>query len=87
MASTARASTSSARPPAATRSSRSATFITRSADRAIFSGLNLSIPRGRITAIMGPSGTGKTTLLRLITGQIKPDRGQVLFDGIDVSQL
>ncbi len=30
---------------------------------------------------MGPSGTGKTTLLRLITGQIKPDNGQVLFDG------
>lgn len=56
-------------------------------DRAIFSGLNLSIPRGRITAIMGPSGTGKTTLLRLITGQLKPDRGQVLFDGIDVSRL
>lgn len=55
--------------------------------RAIFSGLNLSIPRGRITAIMGPSGTGKTTLLRLITGQIKPDRGQVLFDGVDVSTL
>jgi phospholipid/cholesterol/gamma-HCH transport system ATP-binding protein len=56
-------------------------------DRAIFSGLNLSIPRGRITAIMGPSGTGKTTLLRLITGQLKPDRGQILFDGIDVSRL
>jgi phospholipid/cholesterol/gamma-HCH transport system ATP-binding protein len=55
--------------------------------RSIFSGLNLSIPRGRITAVMGPSGTGKTTLLRLITGQIRPDRGQVLFDGIDVSQL
>jgi phospholipid/cholesterol/gamma-HCH transport system ATP-binding protein len=56
-------------------------------ERAIFSGLNLSIPRGRITAIMGPSGTGKTTLLRLITGQLKPDRGQILFDGIDVSKL
>jgi len=55
--------------------------------RAIFSGLNLSIPRGRITAIMGPSGTGKTTLLRLITGQIRPSRGQVLFDGVDVAQL
>lgn len=55
--------------------------------RAIFAGLSLQIPRGRITAIMGPSGTGKTTLLRLITGQIKPDRGQVLFDGVDVSQL
>jgi phospholipid/cholesterol/gamma-HCH transport system ATP-binding protein len=55
--------------------------------RAIFSGLSLQIPRGRITAIMGPSGTGKTTLLRLITGQVKPERGQVLFDGIDVSSL
>jgi phospholipid/cholesterol/gamma-HCH transport system ATP-binding protein len=55
--------------------------------RAIFSGLNLSIPRGRITAVMGPSGTGKTTLMRLITGQIRPDSGQILFDGTDVSQL
>ena len=55
--------------------------------RAIFSGLSLQIQRGRITAIMGPSGTGKTTLLRLITGQIKPDKGQVLFDGIDVCTL
>src|SRR5687768_1593215 len=55
--------------------------------RAIFSGLSLQIARGRITAIMGPSGTGKTTLLRLITGQVKPDSGQVLFDGIDVSTL
>ncbi|MGH8187626.1 MAG: ABC transporter ATP-binding protein, partial [Steroidobacteraceae bacterium] len=56
-------------------------------DREIFAGLNLQIPRGRITAIMGPSGTGKTTLLRLITGQLKPDRGQILFDGVDVSRL
>src|SRR4051812_6088213 len=55
--------------------------------RAIFSGLNLQIARGRITAIMGPSGTGKTTLLRLITGQIRPTKGQVLFDGIDVCSL
>ncbi len=55
--------------------------------RAIFSGLNLTIPRGRITAIMGPSGTGKTTLLRLMTGQIRPDSGQVLFDGTDVCSL
>jgi phospholipid/cholesterol/gamma-HCH transport system ATP-binding protein len=55
--------------------------------RTIFEGLNLSIPRGRITAIMGPSGAGKTTLLRLMTGQLKPDKGQVLFDGVDVAHL
>ena len=55
--------------------------------REIFSGLNLTIPRGRITAIMGPSGTGKTTLLRLMTGQIKPTNGVILFDGVDVSNL
>lgn len=55
--------------------------------RSIFSGLNLTVPRGRITALMGPSGTGKTTLLRLITGQIRPTSGSVLFDGIDVGSL
>jgi phospholipid/cholesterol/gamma-HCH transport system ATP-binding protein len=56
-------------------------------NRPIFSGLTMSIPRGRITAVMGPSGTGKTTLLRLMTGQIRPDSGQILFDGVDVSTL
>jgi phospholipid/cholesterol/gamma-HCH transport system ATP-binding protein len=55
--------------------------------RSIFKGLNLTIPRGRITAIMGPSGTGKTTLLRLLTGQLKPSRGEILFDGVNVPTL
>ncbi len=55
--------------------------------RKIFDGLNINIKRGEITAIMGPSGTGKTTLLRLITGQILPDKGTVLVEGRDVSQL
>jgi phospholipid/cholesterol/gamma-HCH transport system ATP-binding protein len=55
--------------------------------RSIFAGLSLTIARGRITAIMGPSGTGKTTLLRLITGQIRPDRGQVKVDGVDVAGM
>lgn len=56
-------------------------------DRVIFDGVSLDIPRGKITAIMGPSGTGKTTLLHLISAQLYPDQGQVLFDGIDVHQL
>jgi len=49
--------------------------------------LNLTIQRGRITAIMGPSGTGKTTLLRLMTGQIQPNSGQVIVEGRDVAEL
>jgi phospholipid/cholesterol/gamma-HCH transport system ATP-binding protein len=55
--------------------------------RAIFAGLDLTVPRGRITAIMGPSGGGKTTLLKLITGQIFADRGSVRVFGQDVAAL
>ena len=55
--------------------------------RAIFDGLDLTVPRGRITAVMGPSGTGKTTLLRLLTGQSFPTRGSVRVLGQDVGAL
>ena len=55
--------------------------------RQIFKGLNISIERGKVTAIMGPSGTGKTTLLRLITRQIIPDAGTILIDGVDIATL
>lgn len=55
--------------------------------KTIFDGLDLEIPRGRITAIMGPSGTGKTTLLRHITGQLRPDAGSIRVDGHEVSAL
>ncbi len=55
--------------------------------REIFSGLDIVARRGRITAIMGPSGTGKTTLLRLITGQISPTQGSITVFGRDVSSL
>ncbi|WMY97090.1 MAG: phospholipid ABC transporter ATP-binding protein MlaF [Arsenophonus sp.] len=53
----------------------------------IFNNINLSIPRGKITAIMGPSGIGKTTLLRLISGQLIPDKGEIFFDGDNISKL
>lgn len=55
--------------------------------RPIFDGLDLNIRRGEVTAIMGPSGTGKTTLLRLITRQLIPQQGTILVDGIDISTL
>ncbi len=55
--------------------------------RIIFDGVDVRIARGKVTAIMGPSGTGKTTLLRLIGGQIRPARGRVLVDGEDVHRL
>lgn len=59
----------------------------RRGNQVIFDGVDLDIPRGRITAIMGPSGTGKTTLLRLIGGQLRPDSGSVRFHGEDIHRL
>jgi len=55
--------------------------------RSIFKDLSMNIPRGRVTAVMGPSGTGKTTLLRLITRQVRPDSGSVHVDGTDIETL
>ena len=55
-------------------------------ERKIFSGMDINIRRGDVTAIMGPSGTGKTTLLRLITGQLVPDRGSVWVNGYQVDR-
>lgn len=56
-------------------------------ERAIYEDINISIPKGKVTAIMGPSGIGKTTLLRLIGGQLKPQSGEILFDGQDIPTL
>lgn len=55
--------------------------------KSIFSGIDIDIERGKITAVMGPSGTGKTTLLQLIAGQLRPDRGTIWVDGLDVHKL
>jgi phospholipid/cholesterol/gamma-HCH transport system ATP-binding protein len=55
--------------------------------RAIFDGLNLTARRGQITAVMGPSGTGKTTLLRLLMGAVRPGAGRITVFGEEVALL
>ncbi len=55
--------------------------------RVILQDLSLSVPRGKVTALMGASGGGKTTVLRLIGGQQRANAGQVLFDGQDIAGL
>jgi phospholipid/cholesterol/gamma-HCH transport system ATP-binding protein len=56
-------------------------------ERPILKNINLRIPRGRLVAIMGGSGSGKTTLLRLISGQYRPQHGEVIVDGKNVATM
>lgn len=58
-----------------------------SGQRLILDNLSLNVPRGKVTALMGASGGGKTTVLRLIGGQQRASSGQVLFDGQDVGAM
>jgi len=55
--------------------------------RRIFDNISLTFPKGKLTAVMGPSGTGKTTLLRLISGQLKPESGNITVDGEVIHRL
>jgi phospholipid/cholesterol/gamma-HCH transport system ATP-binding protein len=64
---------------------RNLTF--RRGERYIFNDINMNIARGKITAVMGPSGTGKTTLLRMIGAQLQPENGTVEFNNINIHQL
>lgn len=56
-------------------------------DKKIFDDISLEFERGKVTAIMGPSGTGKTTLLKLIGGQLFPKQGSIIVDGNNVHSL
>lgn len=56
-------------------------------ERVIYDNLNLKVQKGKITAIMGPSGIGKTTLLKLIGGQLQPESGEIWFDDEDICRL
>lgn len=56
-------------------------------DRPLLSGLSMDFPRGKVVAVMGGSGSGKTTVLRLIGGQLRPQAGSVTVDGQSVPEL
>lgn len=53
----------------------------------VYRGLSMRIPKGKITAVMGPSGIGKTTLLRLIGAQLRPQQGSITFAGENIHAL
>ncbi len=56
-------------------------------ERRILDGISLTVPRGKVTALMGASGGGKTTVLRLIGGQYRAQSGSLTFDGQEVASL
>nr|WP_297356521.1 ABC transporter ATP-binding protein [uncultured Caldimonas sp.] len=56
-------------------------------ERKILERISLQVPRGKVVALMGASGGGKTTVLRLIGRQVSPQAGQVLFDGQDIGPM
>jgi ABC-type branched-subunit amino acid transport system ATPase component len=49
--------------------------------------VDLTLERGKVTVLLGPNGAGKTTVFNLLTGRIQPDRGEITFDGRDISGL
>ena len=59
----------------------------RRGDNTIYDDISLHVPRGKITAVMGPSGIGKTTLLKLIGGQLIPQQGDIMFDGKSIPNM
>ena len=53
----------------------------------ILKGVDLTIPDGKLLAITGPNGGGKTTVAKLIAGLVKPDKGRILLDDEDITEL
>ena len=62
-------------------------LVYRRGRKTILDGISLDIRRGSVVAFMGPSGVGKTTILRLISGQLVPDEGRIEINGQEVSAL
>ncbi len=59
----------------------------RFGDRVVLENISLAFDKGRLSGIMGPNGAGKTTCFNVLTGRYRPDRGQVIFDGEDITGL
>ncbi|MEM9258771.1 MAG: ABC transporter ATP-binding protein, partial [Bacteroidota bacterium] len=60
-------------------------FTFPNADKPLFQGLSLRIPRGQVVAFVGLTGSGKTTLVDLLTGLLEPDAGKITIDGVPLS--
>ncbi len=73
--------------PAAAAAIRLQNVALKRGDRTVLRALSLAIPAGKVTAVMGPSGCGKTTVLKLITGQLRPDVGEVWVGDTRVDRL
>ncbi|MFP5405799.1 MAG: ABC transporter ATP-binding protein, partial [Gammaproteobacteria bacterium] len=59
----------------------------RFGEHVVLRGIDLTVGRGQVVALIGGSGSGKTTILRLIGGQLRPQQGKVIFDGQDIHRL
>ena len=59
----------------------------RFGDHVVLEEISLAFPEGRLSGIMGPNGAGKTTCFNVLTGGVRPDRGRVVFDGVDITGL
>jgi len=53
----------------------------------VLHGISLEVPKGQVVTLIGSNGAGKTTFVNMITGYMKPDEGQILFDGRDITAL
>jgi putative ABC transport system ATP-binding protein len=65
----------------------SKSYVSAAGSTPVLDGLSLRLQRGETTSLVGASGSGKSTLIALLAGLMRPDSGQVMFDGRDITQL